>query len=135
MLPSLVACHSRTPALPLSHLVIIGALVVATATSCAPPPAPEPPPAPVPGQTVQDWMRDLPGEDGRVVYFRNDGDRPIMITTFKLLGCVNLRQVCQTYTPEVIVPPGETVRLITIQPLSQREQYSFRYEYQWKTMP
>jgi hypothetical protein len=134
MLLSLVACHSRTPALPLSQLVIIGALVMTAATSCAPPPTPEPPPAPVPGQTVQDWMRDLPGDAGSVVYLRNDGDRPIMITTFKLLKCVNLRQVCQTYTPEVIVPPGETVQLITLQPISQGARYSFRYEYQWKTM-
>jgi hypothetical protein len=102
------------------------------AVSCAAPPPVVSGPAPVPGQTLQDWIQDLPGALGQAIYLRNDGSAPIVITTVQLTKCENTRQPCGEYHPNATVAPGVTALLMKIEPLDEFKPFSFEYRYQWR---
>jgi hypothetical protein len=90
-------------------------------------------PAPVAGEMVQDWIEDLPGALGQVIYIRNDGTVPVVVRTVRLTRCDNTRQPCGDHQPNAVVAPGATVVLMRITPLDEFKPFSFQYTYQWRT--
>jgi len=102
-------------------------------TSCGSvPPGPRQAPPPVAGEMVQDWIEEGRGSLGHVIYLRNDGSVPILVRTLRLTKCENTRQPCGEHQPNAAVPPGATVVLMRITPLSEFEPFSFQYTYQWR---
>ncbi len=83
-------------------------------------------PKPVPGEAVQVWQAD--DVDGRAesIFARNDS-RDTLGVSFELSGCVNIHQTCNSYSPDVAVAPGATVRLTHVEP----EDQTRRYQYHW----
>jgi hypothetical protein len=90
-------------------------------------------PAPVPGQSLQDWIQDLPGARGQAIYVRNDGSTPIVITVVQLTKCENTRQRCGESHPDAVIAPGMTALLMKIEPLDDFKPFSFEYRYQWRS--
>jgi len=109
-------------------------ILLGAATFCGrPAQSPSHAPAPVAGETVQDWIEDLPGALGQAIYVRNDGPVPIVVRRVRLVRCENTRQPCGEHEPNAVIPPGATVLLMRITPLSEFEPFSFQYTFQWRT--
>ena len=116
------------------RLVLVTALPAMlgqVATACAPAADPAPP-APVLGERLQDWISELKGEPGKEVFLRNDGAEPVTITEVQLTDCENLRQVCGTHRPMVVIAPGQTAVVFRVHPQDQSKAFGFKYEYRWR---
>lgn len=81
------------------------------------------------------WTAERPGSmPAKVIYARNDGDRPVRITRLHLYDCVNVRNLCMPRDPEVVVAPGRAEEVATVTPRHVGRAWSFRYRYSWQTL-
>lgn len=96
------------------------------------PPVPETGPLPVAGVPVQAWRSQLDNQQSRVVYVRNDTDQPMLITSFQIYSCVNVRQDCTTYNPDIAVPPHQAVIAMRVDPIRAGSEPIFGYTYKWQ---
>lgn len=107
------------------------AVAVSTLTACASGPAPGSTPTPVPGVPVQTWTVEVQNPVARDIYLRNDDSVNHTVVDLQLFNCENLRQVCQVYTPNVIIPAGKTVKAMRLQP--DRTTLPWKYQYTFHT--
>lgn len=105
------------------------AAFLAACASRSVPPGPEP----VPDQTLQVWREELQDNSNSVLLWaRNDGDRPVVVTEVRLYGCTNLFQECTTVHPNVRIEPGATARVLRLDPSNHGKRPSFGWEYRWQ---
>ncbi len=99
-----------------------------------PAPAPAPAPAPTPtrqasnGQTTT-WLKyeTHPLED--TVYVRNNTQWPIVITTFVLYDCANIRPACTATNPDFKLAPHQTRIFMQVAPADPQGAYAFYYRF------
>lgn len=102
-------------------------------TGCAGGAAPHSTPDPVPGVPVQSWTVDVQRPPARDIYLRNDDTVDHMIVSLQLFACENMKQVCQSYTPNVLLPAGKTVKAMRLEP--DRTTLPWKYQYRFHTRP
>ncbi|NDU91955.1 MAG: hypothetical protein G3I10_05000 [Ferrovum sp.] len=104
-----------------------------------PEPAPAPAQAPMPAQTRQasngqttTWLKHEthPLEDD--VYLRNDTQWPIVITTFVLYDCANIKPACTTTHPDFKLAPHQTRIFMQIAPADPQGAYAFYYRFSYR---
>jgi hypothetical protein len=66
------------------------------------------------------------------VYFRNNTDRPIALTSFELYACANVKQECAVSHPDFRLSPHETRKYMDVAPADPLAVYSFRYNYHYE---
>ena len=54
------------------------------------------------------------------------------ITTVELYDCQNVLQACEPTDPALVLPPGETVLVVTVLPRLAGLETTFRYRYRWR---
>jgi hypothetical protein len=92
-------------------------------------------PATDPGSrpTVEVWKEDLEdNSNSSVLLARNHGTAPVTITEIRLTVCDNLYQNCGLHQPNVRVDPGETVRVMRLDPSNHGRRPRFGWEFRWR---
>ena len=104
-----------------------------------PEPAAAPAQAPVPTQARQasngqttTWIKHQknPLEDD--VYLRNDTQWPIVITTFVLYDCANIKPACSATHPDFKLAPHQTRMIMQIAPADPQGAYAFYYRFSYR---
>jgi hypothetical protein len=111
-----------------------GAAATLALAACATVPPKDPAPPVVPGQTLQMWQAEVPGTNAKAIFVRNDGERTIVITEVRLSACVNVRQLCGVYTPNVAILAHQTAMALQIEPQDDGDAFRFNYEYKWRSL-
>lgn len=85
--------------------------------------------------TVEVWKEDLEdNSNSSVLMARNDGTAPVTITEVRLTVCDNLYQDCGVHTPNVRVEPGQTVRVMRLDPSNHARRPRFGWEFRWRAL-
>lgn len=86
--------------------------------------------------TVEVWKEDLEdNSNSSVLMARNDGTTPVTITEVRLTVCDNLYQDCGIHAPNVRVEPGQTVRVMRLDPSNHARRPRFGWEFRWRGVP
>jgi len=127
IIPELFLTMRLTDPLP-----AVALCTVALLSGCAPALERNSPPPAVAGVRIQVWSQDLVREKGQVVYAKNYGDTPLLITLVHLYNCENVAAPCGATQPNLQIAPGEIAVLATVKPRSTLVPFRYQYNYQWK---
>ncbi len=87
-------------------------------------------PAPVQGVSVMAFTIDISPGKIESLYLRNDTPRDLMLTSFTLNNCTNLRQECGAYTPNILLPAGKSVAVMRLESANPLLRFHYQYGYQ-----
>ncbi len=83
------------------------------------------------GQTTT-WLKHQTNPLEDTVYLRNDTKWPIVITTFQLYDCANIKPACTTSHPNFKLAPHQTRVFMQIQPADAQGAYAFYYRFSYQ---
>jgi hypothetical protein len=75
------------------------------------------------------FARSLGPGDGDELMVRNNTSHEVVLQTFTLYDCENIRQECGTRNLDLVLEPGETRRVGLVEPLDRSA--AFRYRWRW----
>jgi hypothetical protein len=76
---------------------------------------------------AQDGIRHL-------VYGTNRSTEPVVITSFELRDCANVRNRCELSRPNLTLGAGQRTLLATVEPLDRERAYEYRYDWSWHVL-
>jgi hypothetical protein len=126
------AWRNRAPKTLLVGLIVVSLL----GSACSKPGAAPRPVAPVVSRTVpasdQTIIAEVePSFDGQSVYVVNNSSFPIVVTSIRLVECVNIASPCTLIPLKVRVKPSNRTRVFDIRPADRERGYSYRYTWTW----
>ena len=90
-------------------------------------------PAPMANVPVQSWAENLPDQGAVQIYLRNDSKVDRLVTELQIFNCVNVRQDCKTYTPNVVIPAGKVVKAMRLSRVSLTQDWKYQYTFQTRS--
>lgn len=73
------------------------------------------------------WTEELIGRPGAHFFVRNDTDKLMRITKVSIYECTNIEGGCVEYDPNLVLTPGQKVRLYTVVPHDRSKGYHYRW--------
>lgn len=101
---------------------VCGACTPMTLARTGPPPRAE--------QPIAVWLMTPEGQAGHAFYARNDTDHIHRVTGVTLSDCVNLREACGAHPVDVVLCPGEALRIFATRPREPGDRIFFNWDYQ-----
>ncbi len=82
------------------------------------------------------WVETTHGVSEQSVMLRNNSTREIQVLSYEVFECANISsRTCKVHRPGPVVPPGKTIRLVTIVPRRLEDQSSFRFRFEAGYVP
>ncbi|MFO7894838.1 MAG: carboxypeptidase-like regulatory domain-containing protein [Longimicrobiales bacterium] len=91
-------------------------------------------PPPEEGRAFTTWVRAREQPRRHILHIRNDSDRAVHINAITLDQCTNIREWCGRYRKDVVLRPGEGVRIHTVHALNASEAVYFEWSYDATTL-
>lgn len=86
-------------------------------------------PPPAEGRAFTTWVRAREQPRRHILHIRNDSDRAVHINAITLDQCTNIRDWCGRHRKDVVLRPGEGVRIHTVHALNASEAVYFEWSY------
>jgi hypothetical protein len=76
---------------------------------------------------AQDGIRHL-------IYGTNRSTEPVVITSFQLRDCENVRNRCELTRLNLTLGAGQRTLLATVEPADRERAYEYRYNWGWRVL-
>jgi hypothetical protein len=86
-------------------------------------------PAPMVDVPVQTWTENSVDQGAVQIFMRNDSKVDHIITQLQVFNCLNVRQECKTYTPNLLVPAGKIITAMRLSRESLTQEWKYQYTF------